>query len=622
MKLRYYQSAAIDALFDYWDAEAGNPLIDLATGAGKSLVMSEIIIQLLEGWPGLRIGVITHVKELIEQNYEELKGMWKLAPAGIVSAGVGKYDYGAQVMFAGIQTVWNKVEFIGDMARFEMSGAVRDRPFDIILIDECHLIPPDDGKMYTSFFRDCREANPEVKLVGLTATPYRLGTGRLDSGEGRLFDRVVYTYSIADGVRDGYLTPLTTKGTSVEISAKGVRKDAKGEFSQKSAAKAADEITSEAVAEIIRRGQDRRSWMLFCSGKDHAFTCRDEIRAWGITCEAVTDETPKGERRDILAAYKNYEIRSLTNNAVLTTGFNHKGVDLIAFMRLTMSVSLYLQMAGRGTRPIYRDGFNEHDPRWTAEDRRAAIAEGPKPNCLVLDFARLVDTHGPVDSVTVDELTKGDGEAPSKMCPTNSEDAGIDEWEEGRTGDLHAPRGPIFGCGEKLHAAARFCKECGFRFTFETGPKIDSVAADKPIMAEAEPEWRTVSRRAFKLNQGRNGKKDTVMVLYYCETGNNITEWLCPEHQGWMARKASSFWTSHGGELPVPIDCVEWIERQNELGKTYKIEVKPGKKGYWDVMRTVPLDPAPEDGNAGLFVKSGGKRKTKSRAVFNDEIPF
>lgn len=607
MPLRYYQREAIDALFDYWDAEAGNPLIDLATGAGKSMVMSEIIIQLLQGWPHLRIGVITHVKELIEQNYDELKGLWPLAPAGIVSAGLNRYDYGAQVMFGGIQTIWNKVEYT--------------KAFDIILIDECHLIPPDDGKMYTEFFRMCREANPDVKLVGLTATPYRLGTGRLDSGEGRLFDRVVYTYSIADGVRDGYLTPLTTKGTSIEISAKGIRKDSKGEVNRKQAEKAAEEITREAIAEIVRRGHDRRSWMLFCSGKDHAVSCRDELRAWNITCESVTDETPAAERREILKAYKNYEIQALTNNAVLTTGFNHKGVDLIAFLRLTMSISLYLQMAGRGTRPLYMPGFNEHDPRHTAEDRRAAIANGPKPNCLVLDFARLVDTHGPVDSVVVDERTKGDGEAPSKMCPTDREDEGIDAWEDGKTDDIHAPRGPIFGCGEKLHAAARFCKVCGYRFNFESGPKIDAVADDKPIMAAGTAEERLVIRRSFKLNQGKSGKKDTVMTLYYCETGKSIADWLCPEHKGWMAQKASAFWTAHGGELPVPMDCVEWIERQNELGHTKKIEVRPGKKGYWDVLKAIPLNPAPELKNAGLF-QNGGKRKARTRTLIDDEIPF
>ncbi len=607
MPLRYYQSEAIDALFDYWEKDDGNPLIDLATGAGKSMVMSEIIIQLLEGWPDLRIGVITHVKELIEQNYEELKGLWPLAPAGIVSSGLNRYDYSAQILFGGIQTIWNKTQHLCNVDLFASSGAVRHKPFDIILIDECHLIPPDDGKMYTEFFKDCRTVNPEVKLVGLTATPYRLGTGRLDQGEGRLFDKVIYTYSIADGVRDGYLTPLTTKGTSVEISAKGIRKDAKGEVNRKQAEKAADEITQEAIAEIVRRGQDRRSWMLFCSGKEHAINCRDEVRAWGITCEAVTDETPKGERRDILAAYKNYEIQALTNNAVLTTGFNHKGVDLIAFLRLTMSVSLYLQMAGRGTRPLYRAGFNEHDPRWTAEDRRAAIAEGPKPNCLVLDFARLVDTHGPVDSISVEEAVKGGGEAPSKTCPT-------DDNKRDRDGNV--------GCGEKLHAAARECKVCGYKFEFDSGPKIDAVAADKPIMAAAEAEWRDVKRRAFKLNSGKNGKKDTVMVLYYCETGSNITEWLCVEHAGWMAKKASAFWTSHGGSLPVPLDCVEWIQRQNELGSTARIQVKPGKKGYWDVMQALPLNPSKADANAGLFVKTTGKRKTRSRALVDDEIPF
>lgn len=111
-----------------------------------------------------------------------------------------------------------------------------------------------------------------------------------------------------------------------------------------------------------------------------ALDVRDVFRSRGITCEAVTGDTPKEERRRILEDFKAYRTQCVTNNSVLTTGFNHKGVDLIAFMRPTLSLSLYVQMAGRGTRPLYKAGASLD----TVEERLSAIAAGPKRNCLVL----------------------------------------------------------------------------------------------------------------------------------------------------------------------------------------------------------------------------------------------
>jgi DNA repair protein RadD len=588
---RYYQNESIDSLFDYWDSEAGNPLIDLATGAGKSFVMTGIIRRLLRGWCDMRIVVVTHVKELIEQNHQELIDEWPEAPAGIYSAGLGRRDYRAQILFGGIQTIWNKTNEIGFV--------------DIVLIDECHLISRDADGRYGAFFAELRKVNPDLKIVGLTATPYRLDSGRLDEGEDRMFDKVIYTYSIADGVRDGYLTPLSTKETASEISTFGVKKAGK-DFQKTALGKAADEITEAAVAEIVAKGRDRQSWMAFCSGKEHAYHVRDAINRHGITCEAIVDDTPKGERRDIIRAYKNYEIRCLTNNAVLTTGFNHKGVDLIAALRPTLSVSLYLQMMGRGTRAIYRTGFDEHDPKWTAEDRRQAIADGPKPTCLILDFARLVDEHGPVDSVVVSDPGSGDGEAPSKVCPP--------ETREGAKRDKNG----IFGCGEKLHASARSCKFCGYEFEFDTGPKIDSTASDKPIMSTTPPEWRYVLNRRFNLNQ--KGDAPNIKVSYI-NGKSQIYEWLGPAHKGLLHNRFKSFWHAHGGKDPLPRDALEFLDRQNELRQTQRILVTPGKGGYWNIK---DYDVGAIADERSLFQKLKGDRKERPPLLdeMMDEIPF
>lgn len=554
LQLRPYQTDAVAALFDYWREEAGNPLIDLATGTGKSMVMATVIKELVEGWPDMRILVVTHVAELIEQNFLELVGIWPFAPAGIYSAGLNRRDAHAQILFCGIQTVWNKIDQIGHV--------------DVVLVDECHLIPVKSNTMYGKFFDALRTVNPDLKTVGLTATPFRLDSGRLDEGDDRMFDRVVYTYGIADGVRDGFLTPLSSKHTAIELSTNGVGKLG-GDFKQSALQAAVDklEVTRSAVDEIVAKGADRRSWLCFCSGVEHAEHVRDEIRSRGISCEMITGETPKDERRRIIEDFKNYRIRALTNNSVLTTGFNHKGVDLLAFLRPTLSASLYLQMAGRGTRVLYAPGM----PLTTAEERRAAIAAGPKPSCLVLDFAGLVDEHGPVDMVQPKEPGSGDGEAPCKVCPQDGFD------KHGRP-----------GCGEKLHASARICSCCGFEFDIDDSPKISAHAADAPIMTTAEPDWRAVTSRTFRHHPGKGDKPDSVKVTYMSNF-TAISEWVCPGHKGFAKTKADRFWMAHGGERPFPASAMEWLERQGELAETVDIQVKPNGK-YWDVVGHVVRD--------------------------------
>lgn len=573
LELRHYQSESVAALFEYWREDPGNPLIDLATGTGKSMVMATVIKDLVEGWPDMRIMVVTHVAELIEQNFMELIGIWPFAPAGIYSAGLNRRDSHSQIIFAGIQTVWNKVAQIGAI--------------DVILVDECHLIPKNSNTMYGKFLAAMREANPDLKLVGLTATPFRLDSGRLDEGDDRMFDRVVYTYGIGDGVKDGYLAPLSSKHTALELNTKGVAKLG-GDFKQSALQAAVDklDVTRAAVDEIVAKGHDRRSWLCFCSGVEHAEHVRDEIRSRGVSCEMISGETPKDERRRIIEDFKAYRIRALTNNSVLTTGFNHKGVDMLAFLRPTLSASLYLQMAGRGTRVLYAPGM----PLDTPEQRRAAIAAGPKPSCLVLDFAGLVDKHGPVDMVEPKAPGSGDGEAPIKLCP-----------QEGH--DKHGKP----GCGEKAHASARNCPCCGFEFDIDDSPKITSYAADTPIMSVAEPESRIVRKRTFWVNPGKDGKPDSVKVSYTVGM-SHVQEYLCPAHTGFARSKAQRYWSKHGGRTPYPKDVVEWLERQGELRDTIEIMIKPRSK-WWDVVDHI-------------IANDNTPSATKLSSAMDDAIPF
>jgi DNA repair protein RadD len=543
MALRDYQREAIDAVFDYWRAEAGHPLVDMATGVGKSITAATLINELITGWPDMRIMSIVHVVELVEGNFKELLGVNPFAPAGIFAASLGRRDAAAQIIFAQLQTVWNLAHIIGHI--------------DVLVIDEVHLVPRDANTMYGKLISALLAINPDMKIVGLTATIYRLDSGRLDEGEDKLFDRVVYSYDIGRAIEDGWLSPLSSKGMATGFDLTGVG-SLGGDYKKGALSAAVDkeEITREAVAEAIAYGKDRRTALFFCSGVDHAHHVRDEVRRHGRTCETIHGKTPAGERRDIIEAFKAGRIWGVSNDAILTTGTNIPGIDLIADLAPTKSTSRYVQKAGRGTRPVWPAGFNPDSA--TAEERRAAIARGPKPNCLYLDYARNVSYHGPVDQVQARTPGKGDGSAPVKQCP---QDAG--------------------GCGELVHISIMTCPCCGHEFPPSEEVKITSRAADVPILSKAEAEWRTVTGRTFYFHPGKAGKPDTVKVSYLCGL-TSINEWMCPAHTGYAKSKADRWWRAHGGTAPFPKTPLEWMERQNELMPTAEISVVPNDK-YWNV---------------------------------------
>ena len=268
---------------------------------------------------------------------------------------------------------------------------------DLVLVDEAHLIPRSANTTYRRFLGDLTRINPQLKIIGLTATPYRLDSGMLHTGPDALFDDIAFEVSVRELIDQGYLAPLISKQTSTQLDVSGVGTRG-GEFiaGQLEAAVDQDPITQAAIDEVVAYGRDRRSWLLFCAGVDHARHVCDAVRARGFSCATIFGHTPKAERDRIIAAFKRGEVRALASMGVLTTGFNAPAVDLIAMLRPTKSTGLYVQMAGRGTR----------------------LAPG-KDNCLVLDFAGNVARHGPIDLVKPrDKLNgEGDGEAPTKVCP-------------------------------------------------------------------------------------------------------------------------------------------------------------------------------------------------------------
>lgn len=559
LQLRDYQRAAVDALYAYWSEKPGSPLLVIPTAGGKSLILATVIRELLADYPDMRILVCTHVKELIAQNAQELFGIWPLAPAGIFSAGLGRRDAGAQVIFGGVQTIANKAEQIGHI--------------DLVMVDEAHLMPRNAETQYGKLLAGLEDINPDLKLVGLTATPYRMGEGCLHEGDGALFDDVCYEKPVAEMIEEGYLCRPISKGMATGFDLTGVGKVG-GDYNQGKLQAAVDkaDVTKAVVDEVVAYGKERKSWLLFCSGVDHAFHMRDEIRERGISCETVCGDTPSDERSRILADFKAGRIRAVTNNSVMTTGTNVPSIDLVVFARPTLSAGLYVQMAGRGLR----------------------LSPG-KENCLFLDFAGVVRKHGPIDAVTPPHARSGTGDAPVKQCPQ----------EEG-------------GCGSLIHASLRVCPDCGHEFP-EPESKIKEHADDTPIYGRGEAQWRPVSSRRFDFHEGKGNKPPSVKVSYMCGL-TSIREWLCPQHQGFAKSKADRYWHRHGGERPFPNSVMEWLERQRELKTTDEIAVKPDGKYYSVTDHKVGAEREFVDDEPAAV--GGGDIGYASWEELGDEIPF
>ncbi|HKD75999.1 MAG TPA: DEAD/DEAH box helicase, partial [Ktedonobacterales bacterium] len=337
MLLRPYQEDALRALYAFWRNGGGNPLIAMATGTGKSVVIAFLIRQLLTDYPNMRVLITAPNRELIDQDIKELRKVWPDAPIGINCDGLGSRDTDTRILFVSINSIYRNPQAVGRR--------------DLVIIDEAHFIPHHDQGMYRTTLEALRELVPDLRVAGLTATPYRLDSGHLCEGDGHIFDSVVYEYGIGQGIRDDVLAPLSSKATIATIDVSGVGKRG-GEFiaDQLEAAAIKDGVVERACDEIASYLGQRRAWLVYCVGVAHATMVRDALRARGVDCGLVLGETPSDERDRIIGDFRAGRLTALVSVMVLSYGFNVQHIDLIAMLRPTCSAGLYVQQVGRGTR--------------------------------------------------------------------------------------------------------------------------------------------------------------------------------------------------------------------------------------------------------------------------------
>lgn len=488
--LREYQQRTIDQLYAWFEAgNEGNPCLVLPTGSGKSHIIAALCKDALQSWPETRILMLTHVRELIEQNADKMRQHWPNAPLGIYSAGLKRKDLGEPITFAGIQSVRTKAKEIGHC--------------DLVIIDECHLIGHKDEGGYRTLLADLIAINSNLRVVGLTATPYRLGHGFI-TDKPAIFDALINPTSIEELIFKGYLSNLRSKLTITKLEVDGVHKRG-GEYieAELQAAVDTEDKNVKVTREIIKLGAERKSWLIFCAGVAHAHHIKDALVAEGIVAECVTGETPSIERDRMLTGFKAGRIQALTNANVLTTGFDAPNIDLIAMLRPTMSPGLYVQMAGRGLR----------------------IADG-KTDCLVLDFAGVVEQHGPITAVRAPPK-KGDkvGEAPVKVCDH---------------------------CQEICALSVRICPACGMPFPEPERPALKLSNLD--IMG-VEGIDMDVSSWTWRKHISRASGKEMLSLTYYGGLSDlPVTEYLAVCHDGYAGQKSRRLLAEIGHSAGVNID--------------------------------------------------------------------
>ncbi len=487
MTLRPYQQACVDAAIEWMKRSLAPACIEAATGAGKSHIIAEIA-RIIHHQTGKRVLCLAPSAELITQNHG--KYLASGHKASMFSASAGAKELRHSVVFGSPLTVKNRI------SAFKRAGA---EGYALVIVDECHGITP----TVQAIIEEMRAGNPNLRVLGLTATPYRLGSGWIfregpdgrcngeDTAREPYFTKCVYKVGARDLIDQGFLTkPVIGQINAAGYETAGLMLNSRGQFDAEAVDRAYHghgRKTAAIVADVVAQAQERHGVMLFAATVQHA---KEVLASLPPQLSAiVTGETSKGERESLIRRFKARDLKYLVNVSVLTTGFDAPHVDLIAILRKTESVGLLQQIVGRGLR----------------------ISPG-KTDCLILDYTTNLDDH----------------------CPD---------------GDLFAPVVRAGKGGGEGGAIPACCPDCGYENAFTASPqylgfKYDAAgyALDldgNQVMSEFGPIPVHLGRRCLGVVQTgtrgqyeRCGYRWTFKPCPHCEAPNDIAARYCCECRG------------------------------------------------------------------------------------------
>jgi DNA repair protein RadD len=535
MLLRTYQQQAIDAVYQHLRTRDDNPCVVIPTAGGKSPVMAAICQDAVNLWSG-RVLILAHVKELLEQTTEKLRAVCPDVPFGIYSAGLNRRETQSPVTVAGIQSIYKRA------ADFE--------PFDLVLVDEAHLIAPEGDGMYRQFLAEAQARSSHLRVVGFTATPFRLKTGPVCTPT-NVLNHVCYEIGVRELIAQGYLCPLITKGGMQKADTSAVQLRG-GEFAASELEQVMDDqrLVASACDEITSYTAHRNAALIFASGVMHGqHIVRTLAANHGLECGFVTGDTPDSERDQTLRRFRHGDLKYLCNVNVLTTGFDAPHIDCVVLLRPTMSPGLYYQMVGRG--------FRLHPE---------------KHNCLILDFGGNAFRHGPVDQLVVGERANRHGEAPVKECPE---------------------------CHSLIAAGFAHCPDCGHAFPPPQRQPVDPRASSVGVLTNQSTDTEYAVRDvSYSLHTKRDASDDaprSMRVDYRLGLNHYQCEFICFEHQGYARQKAVAWWRARSPD-PVPDTAERAVEIADAggLAHTERITVRSTTGEKYDRIVDYRLGPRPE----------------------------
>ena len=294
IELRPYQSDSKVALYNHLRTKDNNPCIVIPTAGGKSLVIASVTADAVTVWHG-RVLILAHVKELVDQNSKEIKNLCPDLPVGVYSAGLDRRDTKEPVIVAGIQSIYNKVDLFD--------------PFDLILVDEVHMVPPDGEGRYQTFLQAAKKKNPNVRMVGFTATPFRTQGGLICKPE-NLFNEICYEAKVKDLIDAGWLSKITAKAGIANADLEHLHIRA-GEFVAEDVEKAMGEnrLVRSACHEIVEKTKDRKACLIFCTSVEHCKKVAKLIAEFsGEECAVVTGDTSPEKRDETIRRLKGESI--------------------------------------------------------------------------------------------------------------------------------------------------------------------------------------------------------------------------------------------------------------------------------------------------------------------------
>lgn len=557
--LRWYQREAIDSAYAYLRANPGrSPCIVLPTGAGKSAVMSQIAADTV-AWGG-RCLVLAHVRELLEQGAATTKRMFPHLEVGVYSAGLKRRDTGRQVTYAGIQSIHKKPVLF--------SGC------NMLLIDECHLIPPTGDGMYQNLIKGIRTINRNACLIGLTATPYRTQTGYVCDAEFGPLHEVCYEVDVARLIDEKYLCRLVSFAGEHKADLSKVKINSRGDFAEGelSDVMCEEQLIASTVEDILTKTERRHSVLVFACSIKHAESLASRIRDKSNSrVEMVSGETPKDVRDGIIGDFRDQKVRYLINCMVLTTGFDAPVVDCVAMVRPTVSPGLYYQMVGRGLR-----------------------LSDAKSDCLILDYGENIKRHGPIDRITPvkDKRSTAEGGEPlTKECPD---------------------------CHMVMALSMKTCPTCGHVFQEQVEVKHETEASNEsPLSTPSEIEDLEVFDVAYCVHTKKNASPDapkTMRVDYQIGTGHRdwVSEWICVEHDGVAGRKAIAWWSARSRDpMPRSAEQAVLLANAGSLANTERVVLEYHEGEKWPKFIAYKFGEAPVAvGNVAQL------------ALGDDDIPF